>query len=104
MQTAFTSILLLLSVTAFAEEQPAATEGQRIYNRTCVVCHGEGVGGAPRPGAHSDWEYRLSFGIEDVYLNAIEGMGPAMPPRGLCTDCSDAQMRAVVDFMTADLQ
>jgi cytochrome c5 len=97
-------VLLLLCIPALAEQPLPTGEGQRIYQQTCVVCHGDGVGGAPKPGVALDWEYRLSFGIEEVYLNAIEGLGPPMPPRGLCADCSDAQVRAVVDFMIEDLQ
>jgi len=39
-----------------------------------------------------------------VYLNAIEGLGPAMPPRGMCADCSDEQLKATVDFMILNLE
>ena len=96
-------MLLLLCVGVTAQETAAVSQGERIYNQTCVVCHGAGVGGAPRPGVPADWENRLRFGIEEVYLNVIEGMGRAMPPRGMCMDCSDAQIQAVVDFMTTTL-
>lgn len=98
------SIALILSVCAHSGEPTAPQEAARIYNETCVVCHGDGVGGAPRPGDKSSWEQRLSYGIEEVYLNAIEGLGPAMPPRGMCTDCTDDQMKAVVDFMLLNLE
>ena len=102
--TMFALLVSLVGRTAHAGDVVTTEEAELIYNRTCVVCHGEGVGGAPQPGIKSDWEYRLSFGLEDVYLNAIEGLGPTMPPRGLCMDCSDAQVQAVVDLMTANLK
>ena len=104
MQMAVAVVLLFLCTPTLAEQPLPVEDGQRIYQQPFVVCHGDGVGGAPKPGVASDWEYRLSFGVEEVYLNAIEGLGPPMPPRGLCTDCSDAQVRAVVDFMIEDLQ
>jgi cytochrome c5 len=71
-----------------------------IYNQTCVVCHDEGVHGAPRPGVKSDWESPLSYGLEEIYINTLEGIGE-MPPRGLCDDCTGEQLKAVVDFMLA---
>ena len=74
------------------------TEAESIYNQTCVVCHGEGVHGAPRPGVKSDWEGSLSYGKTEMYLNTLEGIGE-MPPRGLCDDCSEAQLKAVIEFM-----
>ncbi len=42
----------------------------------------------------------LSYGKEEIYLNTLEGIGE-MPPRGLCDNCSDEQLKAVVDFMLA---
>ena len=45
-----------------------------------------------------DWSYRLDYGVEELYLNTVEGMGE-MPPRGACADCSDEEIEAIVDFM-----
>ena len=81
-----------------------STEAARIYGETCIICHGEGVGGAPRLGVKSDWAPRLSYGMEELYLNAIEGVGSTMPARGMCLECSDAQLRAVVDHMVGNLK
>lgn len=94
----------MLSVYGYGAEIDAATAAARIYNETCIACHGEGVGGAPKPGDKSDWEARLSYGIEELYLNAVEGMGIAMPPRGMCDDCTERQLKAVVDLMIRNLE
>lgn len=80
----------------------AADEAETLYNQTCVVCHGQGMHGAPMPGVKTDWEQRLSYGIEDVYLNAIEGLGNTMPARGMCNDCTDKQIKSIVDFMVKE--
>ena len=97
-------LTVLLSASLSAEEDDAARDAERIFNETCVACHGEGVRGAPRPGVKADWEPRLSYGIEDLYISAYEGVGATMPPRGMCFDCSDSQLKAVVDFMVRDLK
>lgn len=52
----------------------------------------------------SEWEPRLAYGIEELYLSTIEGLGPTMPPRGMCMDCSDSQLKAVVDYMIRELK
>ena len=84
----------------YAQDGDAETR----YKQTCIVCHGEGMHGAPKLGIKSDWEERLSYGIEDVYLNTIEGMGNVMPARGMCADCTDEQIEAIVDYMVKDLK
>jgi cytochrome c5 len=84
-------------------EAPMAKPSARvvtIYEKACIVCHEEGVQGAPIPGEAFDWEDRLSYGMQELYANTIEGMGVSMPPRGTCDDCTDAELKAVVDFMT----
>lgn len=55
--------------------------------------------GAPRPKHAGDWEGRLSDGVEQVVARTIEGMPPYMPARGLCDECTDEDLKAVVDFM-----
>ena len=79
------------------------SEVRDLYVRSCSSCHDSGAEGAPRPGVASDWSDRLSYGVEELYISAIEGAGPAMPPRGLCFECSDEQLRAIVDFMIRGL-
>ncbi|HJN50839.1 MAG: c-type cytochrome [Pseudomonadales bacterium] len=97
-------ITALLSASVCADKTDADDDAARIFSETCVACHGEGVRGAPRPGVKADWEPRLSYGIEELYLNAADGVGANMPPRGLCFDCTDSQLRAVVDYMVRDLK
>ena len=95
--------LLAMAVSAGAmgaadatkQADAAATDAQRIYNEACVACHAEGVRGAPRPGVKSDWEERLTYGLEELYLNTVDGLGTDMPPRGLCLTCSDAKLVAL---------
>ena len=70
-----------------------------IYTAVCSRCHDEAVEGAPRPGHAEDWELRLTEGVEGAVARTIDGMPPYMPARGLCDECTDEELRAVVHFM-----
>ena len=74
-------------------------EPDDIYAAICARCHDDAVEGAPRPGHAGDWEGRLSDGLEQVVARTIKGMPPYMPARGLCDECTDEELEAVVDFM-----
>ena len=39
-------------------------------------------------------------GLDAVVTNAINGLN-AMPPKGMCFDCTDADLRAIVEYMIA---
>jgi len=72
--------------------------GEEIYNKSCTTCHSAGVAGAPKQGDVAAWEPRIAKGIETLYTHAISGFN-GMPPRGLCMDCSDDEIKATVDYM-----
>jgi cytochrome c5 len=71
---------------------------KEVYDGSCTTCHGLGVAGAPKIGDAADWGNRLNQGIETLYTHAIQGIN-AMPPMGLCTTCSEDEIRAAVDYM-----
>ncbi len=95
--------LFLPAIAAFADgitTAAAATPAER-YTQFCAMCHLPGVHGAPKVGRAEDWLPRLKPGLNMVYRNAIEGMpNTAMLARG-GADLSEAELRAVVDFMLA---
>ena len=69
------------------------------YNSTCGTCHATGAAGAPKLGDKAAWEPRLAKGMDALYQSSIGGMPPAMPAKGLCMDCSDDELRSIVDYM-----
>jgi cytochrome c5 len=80
--------------------------GQKIYDATCRLCHGNGLAGAPKLDDSSSWEIRLHQGLSQVYTHAINGfVGQygVMPPKGGKTDLTDAEVKAAVDFMLKDI-
>lgn len=87
-----------------AAPAPAAENelGKSTYNKTCALCHGAGVAGAPKPGDKADWAPRIAQGMDTVYKHAIEGFTGskgAMPARGGGASLTDEQVKAAVDFM-----
>jgi cytochrome c5 len=78
----------------------AKPDGKKVFESTCVVCHGTGVAGAPKFGDKAAWAPRIKQGIDTLYHVALTGKG-AMPPRGGNKDLSDAQVKAAVDYMVA---
>ena len=98
------------TVQAAAKEQvePAKKEevaqkeeapGKKIYDQYCHVCHQAGVAGAPKFQNEADWKPRLANkSIDEIVAIAIKGLN-AMPPKGTCMTCSDADIKAAVEYM-----
>lgn len=73
--------------------------GEQVYNRYCFSCHAGGVAGAPRTGDAEAWAVRIEKGREALLQATIEGVPPGMPPRGLCSSCTDEELSAAIDYM-----
>lgn len=92
--------------TAPAGEAAAAAEpmaADQIYQAKCFACHGAGVAGAPKVGDVAAWVPRIAQGMDTLVANAVNGLN-AMPPKGLCMECSDADLKAVVEYMVQNSQ
>jgi cytochrome c5 len=89
---------LSLSCPAMARADDAAIEER--YKRSCAVCHAAGAAGAPRTGAAEEWEPRLAKGMDSLVLSVEKGLN-AMPPKGMCFDCTAEDYRALIEFMSA---
>lgn len=75
----------------------AARTPEEVYNTKCAACHATGAAGAPKYGT-PDWADRGAKGIDTLLSNAINGIG-GMPPRGLCMDCSDDDLKGAIQHM-----
>ena len=77
----------------------ASSEGPKdpetVYNTYCMACHMTGASGAPILGQADQWAPRIT---DAIYDNAINGLN-AMPPKGLCMDCSEEDIIATVDYI-----
>lgn len=75
---------------------------ETTYMASCFACHSTGAAGAPKvgDGNAAEWAPRMEKGMDAVVANAINGLN-TMPPKGLCFDCTDDDLRALVEYMVA---
>ena len=78
----------------------AGRSGSEIYNLHCRVCHEAGLNDAPIIGNAEVWEERLAKGMDELLRTSKEGLN-LMPPMGTCMSCTDGEMRAAIEYMTA---
>ncbi len=83
-----------------AEKPAAAGNGKAVYDKVCMVCHAQGVAGAPKLGDKAAWAPRMQQGMDTLVQSATKGKG-AMPPKGGNASLSDADLRAAVEFMVS---
>lgn len=76
----------------------APRAGDVVYNASCAGCHGSGAAGAPKLGDKGAWGSRIAKGKSALYQHALNGFN-AMPPKGMCMTCSDAEIKSTVDYM-----
>ncbi|MFZ5561512.1 MAG: c-type cytochrome [Pseudomonadota bacterium] len=69
------------------------------YNKACAACHNSGAANAPKKGDKAAWTVRLRKG-EAALLGSVKNGFKAMPAKGLCMDCSDADYKALIKYMS----
>ncbi|GAK45392.1 cytochrome c [Tepidicaulis marinus] len=69
------------------------------YARSCKTCHGDPMNGAPLSGDIKAWAKRLEWrGRDGLLQSTLNGFG-AMPPLGLCPDCSVEEFEKLIAFL-----
>ena len=87
-----------MSTGAPATAAEGKPDGKKIYESTCMACHGAGVANAPKFGDKKAWATHLMHGTGHLYENALKGTS-AMPPKGGNLTLSEAEVKAAVDYM-----
>lgn len=79
----------------------ALADGKETYEKVCKMCHGPGVGNAPKLGDKAGWAPRIAKGTGVLEEHAIQGFKDkgVMPPKGGRASLTDADVRAVVAYM-----
>jgi len=92
------SALIVASVCLFSTAN-AADEAPDKYQSSCFACHGTGAAGAPKTGDKDAWAPRVAQGTAAMVTSVRKGKG-AMPPGGLCADCTDDELKVLIEFMS----
>ncbi|MBA6413821.1 cytochrome c5 family protein [Parahaliea sp. F7430] len=95
--------LLACAVTVIAASYAPASLAEPPmdkYNSSCAVCHATGVAGAPKTGDVAAWQPRLEKGMEQM-MQSVNGGLNAMPPKGMCFNCSDEDYQALIEYMSS---
>ena len=83
-----------------AEAASASRSGDEIAAKHCAMCYGTpGIPGAPKTA--EEWSARIEAkgGIDALAASGIAGIN-AMPPKGMCMDCSDDEFKAAVHALS----
>ncbi|ETX12630.1 cytochrome C [Marinomonas ushuaiensis DSM 15871] len=81
----------------------AERSADKIFNTYCIACHMSGVAGAPILGNKADWQPHIEKGMETLLTNVNNGIS-AMPPKGMCFDCSDEEMKNTIQYIIDNSQ
>lgn len=91
------------STVAAAEGSGEPRSGQAVYDTGCAACHATGAAGAPKFGDAGQWASHIEKGMDTLVKHAFEGFN-AMPPKGMCMDCSEEEIRNAVEYIVENSQ
>ncbi len=77
-----------------------ARSGEAVVKEVCGMCHAAGVAGAPKIGDKAAWAPRIAQGVDVLVQHAMSGIR-AMPPKGTCAACSDAEIKGAVEYLVS---
>ena len=92
-------LLLAASMLVLSAGVQAAQDPEAVFNRACGVCHNGQLPMAPKKGDAAAWEPRLKQGMDTLVQHVTNGFN-AMPPRGMCMDCSAEDYKATIEWMS----
>lgn len=77
----------------------AAPAVMKIYEQTCHNCHSVPASGAPQAGDTNAWAPRVAQGRDTLLDHSINGF-KSMPPMGTCTQCTEDDFVALIEYMS----
>lgn len=87
--------LMAIAPSAFALDAGAKAK----YDKSCAFCHASGAAGAPKVADAAAWKPRLAKG-QDALLKSVKNGLNAMPAKGMCNDCTDAEFKALIQYLS----
>ena len=90
--------LMAAPVNPTASTSVTVERAKQLYTEHCFVCHYAGGAGSPKLGDEKAWNPRIKEGKESLLKNTWDGLN-FMPAKGLCNDCTQEELSAVIDYM-----
>lgn len=106
------SIFLVLLTGSVALANYDLTNGKGIYDQSCFTCHADGVADAPRAHDITTWQkyFATAASITKTDATSVEVMTylvnqvirgkAAMPPNGLCAQCTKQDFADAIYYMS----
>jgi len=76
-----------------------STDGQKIYQENCSVCHTDGQLGAPKLGDKTAWQPLIDKNIDYLVEQVVHGKNH--PDQGGCKDCSTGEIMDAVKYIVS---
>lgn len=92
-------VVVAVALLAVFGTAHAAKDAEAVYAKSCGACHNGQLPMAPKRGDKAAWAPRLAKGMDSLVRSVTGGMN-AMPPGGLCMDCSAEDYHAVIRVMS----
>ena len=90
-----------------SEKNETFVAGEKVYKQYCMACHATSniMVSSPKFGNKREWQERLNLNktIEGLVKSAMKGKG-AMPKKGRCIKCNEAQIRSGIIYMMRGIQ
>jgi len=78
-------------------------QGRLIYEGSCNTCHGIGAADAPEISDTFIWGELAAKGINTLVNNVKNGISEH-PPKGLCLECTDSDLKVAIIYMISESQ
>ncbi|MWV14908.1 cytochrome c5 family protein [Pseudomonas sp. L-22-4S-12] len=92
-------LIVAAALCALSVNVQAAQDPEAVYAKACMACHNGQLPMAPKRGDKAAWEPRVAKGMDALVQSVTNGLN-AMPPRGLCMDCTAEDYQAVIKLMS----
>ena len=92
-------LAVMAAIVAAMSANAQAFDVDAKYKQTCSACHSMGVAGAPKAFDAAAWAPRLATGMDALVASVTNGKN-AMPPSGLCMDCTADQYKLLINYMS----
>lgn len=77
-------------------------EGKARYEKTCKLCHEQGLLNAPKLTDKAEWTKRLEKGVDTLRTHSAKGFGRM--PAQVTNEVSEAEVYSAVDYMVSQVK